>query len=90
VCCQISDGLDWDTNTDDLSVQRAKAVYTILVAKGIAKNRLSYIGKGGTAHLADENMDGKEYANLSISQKLDLKERNENINRRVEIKIIQK
>jgi outer membrane protein OmpA-like peptidoglycan-associated protein len=53
VCCipETLDGPDLDTGESDLSVQRAKFVYTYLVSNGIAKDRMSYVGLGGANKL---------------------------------------
>jgi outer membrane protein OmpA-like peptidoglycan-associated protein len=76
VCCTVGslDGYDWDLGTNDLSVQRAKAIYNFLIEKGINADRLSYRGYGGSRKLFpyEEN----EYQRSR--------------NRRVELKIISK
>lgn len=76
VCCtpDNADGLDIDLHTYDLSVQRTKAIYEHLVQRGIAAERLSYTGFGGSRKLY-------RYENDEF-------ERTEN--RRVEIKIIRR
>jgi outer membrane protein OmpA-like peptidoglycan-associated protein len=76
VCCADtnSDGLDLDLNTQDLSVQRAKAIYNYLVEKGIDSTRLRYQGFGGSRKIFP--IEQNEY------------ERSRN--RRVEIKILSK
>lgn len=76
VCCtpDNADGLDIDLQTYDLSVQRAKAIYGYLVQRGIAPERLSYTGFGGSRKLY-------RYENDEF-------ERQEN--RRVELKIIKR
>jgi outer membrane protein OmpA-like peptidoglycan-associated protein len=53
VCCtdEGRDGLDVQTQTEDLSVRRAKFVYDYLVAHGIGANRLRYKGFGGSNKL---------------------------------------
>ncbi len=56
ICCTDEpDGLDEDTGTYDLSVQRAKMVYEFLVEKGIAPERLSYKGLGSKYRTAPMN-----------------------------------
>lgn len=76
VCCTFGslDGFDFDLGTNDLSVQRAKAIYSFLIEKGINADRLSYRGYGGSRKLFpyEEN----EYQRSR--------------NRRVELKIISK
>ena len=76
VCCtpDNEDGLDIDLHTYDLSVQRAKAIYGYLVQRGIADERLSYKGFGGSKKLY--RFENDEF------------ERQEN--RRVELKIIKR
>lgn len=76
VCCTLgeSDGLDLDLQTQDLSVQRAKAIYNFLVEKGIAANRLKYQGFGGSRKIYPYEQNEYERSR----------------NRRVEIKILSK
>jgi outer membrane protein OmpA-like peptidoglycan-associated protein len=77
ICCLPgnADGLDFDTNTQDLSVRRAKAIYEYLVYAGIDANRLQYKGFGHSVPL------------FSYPEK---DENEKTMNRRVEIKIIDK
>ena len=42
------DGMDGQTWTSNLSVNRAKAIYDYLIEQGIAASRLSYKGLGNT------------------------------------------
>jgi len=75
VCCidEGRDGFDIETRADDLSLQRAKSVYTYLANFGVDPGRISYKGFGGSR---------KIYPNeASDWEKLR--------NRRVEIKILQ-
>lgn len=76
ICCNYSDldGYDHDTHTNNLSVNRAKAVYEYLAVNGIDTNRLSYKGFGNTKPLVYPEKN----------------EQDQNTNRRVEIKIIEK
>jgi outer membrane protein OmpA-like peptidoglycan-associated protein len=76
VCCAFGseDGLDLETNTYDLSVNRAKAVYQYLIDNGIDKNRLSF---QGFAH------------RFPLVYPEDTEEK-KTLNRRVEIKILKK
>jgi outer membrane protein OmpA-like peptidoglycan-associated protein len=76
VCCtpDNEDGLDVDLRSSDLSYQRAKAIYGHLVARGIAAERLSYTGFGGSKKLFPLERDESE--------------RQEN--RRVELKIVRR
>jgi outer membrane protein OmpA-like peptidoglycan-associated protein len=77
ICCLEGnvDGEDFDTGTQDLSMQRAKAIYDYLRYAGIAENRLQYKGYGHSFPLYPfpENDENEKTSN-----------------RRVEIKIIDK
>jgi len=49
VCCtsnKYSDAIDKETNTQNLSINRAKTVYNYLRSKGINRLRMQYSGKG--------------------------------------------
>ncbi len=49
VCCtEDPDGIDDDTGTMDLSVQRAKMVYEYLIDNGVEPERLTYKGYGSS------------------------------------------
>lgn len=76
ICCTPGpeDGLDIDTNTPNLSVNRARAIYEHLISNGIEKQRLSYRGFGHRRPLV--------YPEHT--------EERRTTNRRVEIKIIKK
>ena len=76
ICCTFGpeDGMDIDTNTPNLSVNRARAIYEYLISNGIDRNRLSYRGFGHRRPLVYPE---------------DTEERR-TTNRRVEIKIIKK
>ena len=76
ICCTPGpeDGLDIDTNTPNLSVNRARAIYEYLISNGISAQRLSYKGFGHRRPLVyPEDTEEKRTTN-----------------RRVEIKIIKK
>jgi outer membrane protein OmpA-like peptidoglycan-associated protein len=77
ICCLEGnvDGYDFDTNTEDLSVRRAKAIYEYLVYAGIDENRIQYKGLGHSVPIYP-------YPEKDEDEKT--------INRRVEIKIIDK
>lgn len=77
VCClpDDRDGLDLDAGTENLSENRAKAVYDYLIKNGIGARRLSYQGFGHRFPLVP-------YPEQSEEQKT--------LNRRVEIRIISK
>lgn len=77
ICCLTHsnfDGYDYDNQDFHLSVNRARAIYDYLVAKGIDSSRLQYKGFGNTKPLA----------------KPERTEDDENKNRRVEIRILAK
>lgn len=76
ICCTPGreDGLDIDTETYNLSVNRAQAIYEYLIRNGISSLRLSYKGFGHSRPLVYPE---------------DTEERR-TTNRRVEIKIIKK
>jgi outer membrane protein OmpA-like peptidoglycan-associated protein len=74
VCCiaEWLDGLDSDTNTNDLSVRRARFVYTYLRQGGVKASRMSYRGFGAGMKLYPEERNEQE----------------QEWNRRVEIRVI--
>ncbi len=53
ICCEFigKDGLDHDTQTNDLSVNRAKYIYDYLIKNGIAAERFQYKGFGSSKPL---------------------------------------
>lgn len=76
ICCmrQGSDGYDYDTQDFHLSTNRAKHIYDYLVEKGISKDRMTYKGFGNSRPLASPERTPAD----------------ENMNRRVEIRITDK
>lgn len=77
ICCLTHsnfDGYDYDNQDFHLSLNRARTIYDYLIAKGIDPARLQYKGLGNTKPLA----------------KPELTEEDENKNRRVEIRILNK
>jgi len=76
ICCEYTgkDGLDQDTYSNDLSVNRAKYIYDYLVKNNISPERLQYKGFGSTKPL--------------IFPEKTLEDQNKN--RRVEIVIIKR
>jgi len=76
VCCikDYPDAMDMDNGDNQLSVNRAKAVYDFLADKGIDTARLKYVGYGKSKPIIS-NEETEEDAN---------------INRRVEIRIMEK
>lgn len=77
ICCQYGpgDGLDIETKTVNLSENRAKAIYDLLVQNGIDNKRLSYKGFGHQFPLTAFPEKTKE---------------EQSDNRRVEIKIVKR
>ena len=76
VCCikDYPDAMDVDNGDNRLSVNRAKAVFDFLEEKGISKDRMKYIGFGKSKPIIVDEET----------------EEDANINRRVEIRIIEK
>ncbi len=76
ICCEINGDDGWDrvNKNNYLSENRAKAVFDFLVEKGIEEKRMSYIGYGSKFKLYPEEKNFYE----------------EDHNRRVEIKIVNK
>ena len=69
ICCQYdgSDGYDALTGDEHLSVNRAFAIYSYLISKGINKNRLSYKGYGSSQKLFEfEKNDREKIANRRV------------------------
>jgi outer membrane protein OmpA-like peptidoglycan-associated protein len=70
ICCESEgDGLDIDTRTRDLSVNRAKAIYEYLIGKGIDEQRLKYRGFGSSHKLVEE----RTQANMSMNRRVEIK-----------------
>ena len=77
ICCLTNtthDGYDYDDKEYRLSENRARTVYSYLIKKGISKDRLNYEGFGIKRP--------KKWPERSLAD--------ENLNRRVEIRIIEK
>lgn len=77
ICClknTTNDGYDYDVQEYGLSRNRAKAVYDYLISKGIDKERMNYEGFGITRPLI--------WPERSLAD--------ENLNRRVELRVIDK
>jgi outer membrane protein OmpA-like peptidoglycan-associated protein len=73
VCCipkQQVDALDHDTYTEDLSLQRAKVIYTYLVQKGVAAGRMTYRGFGGQYPLVREFNEATKAKNRRVEIKI--------------------
>lgn len=77
ICChtkRTTDAYDYDSQDFNLSANRAQYIYDYLASKGIGKDRLQYKGFGRTKPIADPERT----------------EEDENKNRRVEIRILDK
>ena len=72
VCCTIDqpDGYDWDTDRNDLSVARARAIYEYLVSRAISKRRLNYKGYGGSRKI---NLDESTEELRSVNRRVEFK-----------------
>jgi outer membrane protein OmpA-like peptidoglycan-associated protein len=73
VCCMPDnmDGWDIETKKDDLSVQRAKFVYTYLVSHGIDTGRMSYKGFGASRKIYPQESDeGQRMRNRRVEIKI--------------------
>jgi outer membrane protein OmpA-like peptidoglycan-associated protein len=68
ICClkSGSDGLDIDTQTMTLSVNRAQYVYNYLIENGISPYRLSYKGFAATQPLVEEITDEDKQLNRRV------------------------
>jgi outer membrane protein OmpA-like peptidoglycan-associated protein len=72
ICCErdTSDGIDLDLGTRDLSVQRAKAIYQILVNEGIDPKRMRYTGFGHRFPLTLERTPVEQTLNRRVEIKI--------------------
>lgn len=73
VCCTSveTDGHDWDTGLDNLSLARAKVIYEYLVSNGIEKIRLEYKGYGGAYKIhKDESTEENRRVNRRVAFKV--------------------
>lgn len=72
ICCQVNDqdGYDYDTREYNLSSNRAKAVFDFLVGKGIAADRMTYIGLAHTKPLTDEKTPADEEMNRRVEVRI--------------------
>lgn len=68
ICCDYTgdDGLDFDTQTNDLSKNRAKFIYDYLIREGIASNRISYKGFGSSRPLVKEVTEEDQQRNRRV------------------------
>ena len=76
ICCKLhsEDGMDIDTRTYSLSLNRAKHIRNQLMDAGISAERMKYIGFAGTKPLVEPELTAED----------------RNRNRRVEIRILKK
>ena len=76
VCCVtgVPDAMDLDSHNLDLSVNRARFIYEWLKARGISERRLKYVGYGRSRPIIPDEQTEEEAS----------------INRRVEIRIVNK
>ena len=72
VCCAqgTPDGLDVDTKTYNLSVNRAKVVYDFLVEKGIDPARLTWDGYGNRYPITQERSEEERTINRRVEIKV--------------------
>ncbi|NVO18951.1 MAG: OmpA family protein [Bacteroidetes bacterium] len=72
ICCENPglDGLDFDTQTNDLSVNRARVVYDYLIKYGISPKRLSYQGFGANNKLVEERTEADRITNRRVEIKI--------------------
>jgi outer membrane protein OmpA-like peptidoglycan-associated protein len=72
VCCTPPDfdGRDNDTNTNNLSVNRARAIYDFLIENGIDTNRMSYRGFGAKYPLVAERTEEDRSTNRRVEIKI--------------------
>jgi outer membrane protein OmpA-like peptidoglycan-associated protein len=72
ICCLLDggDGRDIDTRTDDLSINRAKAVYNYLVQHGIDPRRMHYRGYGSSRKLVPERTEEDRTMNRRVEIKV--------------------
>ena len=73
ICCEYSqfDGMDNDTQTMNLSENRAKLIYDFLVREGIDGNRLQYKGYGSSRpKIYPETTDEDKQANRRVEIKV--------------------
>lgn len=72
VCCTdgVGDAYDMDTKTQDLSLQRAKALYEFLASQGITKDRMAYKGFGHSKPLTAERNQYEQQRNRRVEIKI--------------------
>lgn len=68
ICCQVQgDGLDTDTDTYNLSENRAQYVYEELLKRGVSEERLTYKGYGSSRKLEEETNPEAMQRNRRVS-----------------------
>ncbi len=73
VCCipkDQGDALDEETYTEDLSLRRAQQIFLYLKEKGIAADRMTYIGLGGRYPKVREFTDSDKAKNRRVEFKI--------------------
>lgn len=72
VCCTegVADAYDIDTKTQDLSYQRAKALYEFLALQGIPKYRMTFKGYGHSKPLTLERNQYEQQRNRRVEIKI--------------------
>ncbi len=73
VCCMppdAGDSFDQDDGMPDLSLQRAKAIFDYLCQKGVAKDRMTYIGLGAREPKVEEFTDEDKLKNRRVEIKI--------------------
>jgi len=73
VCClpdYQGDAFDEDSYKEDLSLERAKEIYTYLVDNGIEPERMTYIGLGGKFPKVKEFTEADKTANRRVEIKI--------------------
>ena len=72
ICCEIGpqEGLDNETGTRNLSVNRARVVYEYLIRNGISPQRLSYRGLGHRFPLFPDDTDEHKLLNRRVEIKI--------------------
>ena len=68
ICCDDTggDGLDFDTQTENLSENRAKYIYDYLISNGIIESRLKYKGFGSSKPLVKEITEEDQQRNRRV------------------------
>lgn len=72
ICCVTGpeDAQDWETRTNDLSLQRAKVVYEYLLRNGIPSARMTYRGFGHQFPITMERTGEEQQTNRRVEIKI--------------------